>query len=122
MRLSKRDSKAFIGALLNPPEPGVRLVKAAEHHRRVGGTVGQRKAPRRAPAGIAKPSLSPPLLDGTLQARDGNDNILMSYSLDKTVWIQGACSNQDYARYTRGCIDKATKKGLTVLAVAVIFG
>lgn len=33
MTLSARDSEAFIAALLNPPEPGPRLRKAAQRYR-----------------------------------------------------------------------------------------
>ena len=35
LRLTERDREVLIGALLNPPEPNARFVKAAEHHRRV---------------------------------------------------------------------------------------
>jgi uncharacterized protein (DUF1778 family) len=35
LRLSERDRETFITALLNPPEPSPRLVKAAARHKRL---------------------------------------------------------------------------------------
>lgn len=34
MVLSRRDAEAFLDAILNPPEPGAKLRKAIEEHRR----------------------------------------------------------------------------------------
>jgi uncharacterized protein (DUF1778 family) len=34
IRLSRRDSEIFINSLLNPPSPGPRLKKAAEHYKK----------------------------------------------------------------------------------------